>query len=182
MQLPAFLPRALPTLPNKFPSEFPKPLARVITRLPPWPASRAFAAACNLAAWPSLKELDWEHVQGRRFCVAVKDMGLCLHFSVRADGFRAESSGLADVTFTATAQDFARLALRLEDPDTLFFNRRLLIEGDTDLGLTVKNMLDNLELDVLLQGMPTPAAAALRLARNVLERETLASLMATPQK
>ncbi len=161
---------------------FPRSLARLITVLPAWPASRAFAAGCNLAAWPALKELDWDHVRGRRFCVVVKDMGLRLYFSIHVDGFRAERNGLADVTFTATAQDLARLALRLEDPDTLFFNRRLLIEGDTDLGLTVKNMLDNLELDVLLQGMPTPAAAALRLARNVLERETLASLMATPQK
>lgn len=147
MHLPAIFQRTLP-------SQFPKPLARIITRLPPWPASRAFAAACNLAAWPSLKELDWEHVQGRRFCVTVKDMGLRLHFSIRADGFRAERNGLADVTFTATAQDFARLALRLEDPDTLFFNRRLLIEGDTDLGLTVKNMLDAVELESVTAAMP----------------------------
>ena len=153
MQPPAFLPRALPI---KIPSEFPKPLARVISQLPPWPASRAFVAACNLAAWPSLMELDWEHVQGRRFCVTVKDMGLRLHFSIRANGFHAERNGLADVTFTATAQDFARLALRLEDPDTLFFNRRLLIEGDTDLGLTVKNMLDSVELDGLAAKMPGP--------------------------
>lgn len=161
MQLPAFLPSAFPralprALTGKFPGEFPKPLARIITRLPSWPASRTFVTACNLAAWPTLKDLDWEHVQGRRFCVAVKDMGLRLHFTIRADGFRAEPNGLSDVTFTATAQDFARLALRLEDPDTLFFNRRLLIEGDTDLGLTVKNMLDSVELEDLAQKMPGP--------------------------
>jgi predicted lipid carrier protein YhbT len=34
---------------------------------------------------------------------------------------------------------------RQEDPDTLFFNRSLSIEGDTELGLRVKNMLDALE-------------------------------------
>lgn len=134
--------------------DFPRPLARFITALPTWPASRAFAAACNLAAWPSLKDLDWDHVRGRRFRVVVKDMGLRLHFRIHADGFRAERDGPADVTFTATAQDFARLALRLEDPDTLFFNRRLLIEGDTDLGLTVKNMLDAVELETVTSAMP----------------------------
>ena len=32
--------------------------------------------------------------------------------------------------------------LRLEDPDTLFFSRRLVIEGDTELGLALKNALD----------------------------------------
>jgi predicted lipid carrier protein YhbT len=133
---------------------FPSPLARLIAALPAWPASRAFVAACNLAAWPSLRELDWETVRGRRFCVSVRDLGMRVHFSVRHTGFRAERNGPVDVTFTATAQDFARLALRLEDPDTLFFNRRLLIEGDTDLGLTVKNMLDALELDSVTAAMP----------------------------
>lgn len=133
---------------------FPAPLARLVTRLPTWPTSWAFAAACNLAAWPTLKDLDWEVVRGRRFRVVVKDMGLGLFFSVTPKGFRAERNGLADVTFTATAQDFARLALRLEDPDTLFFNRRLLIEGDTDLGLTLKNLLDAVDWDELARRMP----------------------------
>ena len=34
------------------------------------------------------------------------------------------------------------MILREEDPDTLFFNRELQIEGDTALGLTTKNLLD----------------------------------------
>ena len=42
-----------------------------------------------------------------------------------------------------------RLAQRQEDPDTLFFSRRLAMEGDTELGLVVKNALDALELPVL---------------------------------
>ncbi len=133
---------------------FPKPIARLVSRLPGWPASRAFAAAGNLLAWPTLRELDWSHVAGRRFRVQVSDLGLKLHFTVRNNGFHALRDGPADVTFTATAQDFARLALRMEDPDTLFFNRRLLIEGDTDLGLMVKNMLDAVELETATAAMP----------------------------
>ncbi len=133
---------------------FPKPLASLVAALPSWPASRAFTAAGNLVAWPSLRELDWAHVSGRRFCVHVNDLGLKLYFTVHGNGFRALKEGPSDVVFTATAQDFARLALRLEDPDTLFFNRRLLIEGDTNLGLTVKNMLDAVELETATAGMP----------------------------
>ena len=135
-------------------AKFPQPLARVVAKLPAWPASRAFAAAANLAAWPSLREMDWSHIYGRHFCVHVRDTGLKLYFSLHAAGFRAENKAPADVTFTATSADFARLALRLEDPDTLFFNRRLLIEGDTDLGLTVKNMLDAVELETAAAKMP----------------------------
>jgi predicted lipid carrier protein YhbT len=35
--------------------------------------------------------------------------------------------------------------LREEDPDTLFFARRLTIEGDTELGLVAKNLLDGID-------------------------------------
>ena len=44
---------------------------------------------------------------------------------------------------------FYQLLQRQEDPDTLFFNRRLSIEGDTELGLMVKNTLDALDPDIL---------------------------------
>jgi len=37
------------------------------------------------------------------------------------------------------------MMLREEDPDTLFFNRKLVIEGDTELGLIVKNLLDSID-------------------------------------
>jgi predicted lipid carrier protein YhbT len=42
------------------------------------------------------------------------------------------------------------LATRREDPDTLFFNRRLRLSGNTELGLYVKNFLDSLEPQELL--------------------------------
>jgi predicted lipid carrier protein YhbT len=34
---------------------------------------------------------------------------------------------------------------RQQDPDTLFFHRKLAIEGDTELGLVVKNLLDRID-------------------------------------
>jgi predicted lipid carrier protein YhbT len=133
---------------------FPKPLARLVGALPSWPASHAFVTAGNLLAWPTVRDLDWTGIYGRRFCVSVRDTGREVYFSVQPQGFHAERSGPVDVTFTATAQDFARLSLRLEDPDTLFFNRRLQIKGDINLGLRVKSMLDRVELETAAQAMP----------------------------
>jgi len=52
--------------------------------------------------------------------------------------------GKPDATVRASLADFLALALRREDPDTLFFTRRLVIEGDTGLGLEIKNALDAL--------------------------------------
>ncbi len=39
------------------------------------------------------------------------------------------------------------IAAHKPDPDTLFFQRRLVIEGDTELGLYVKNLMDAIELE-----------------------------------
>jgi predicted lipid carrier protein YhbT len=50
--------------------------------------------------------------------------------------------GKPDVTVRASLPDYLALALRREDPDTLFFSRRLVLEGDTELGLALKNALD----------------------------------------
>ena len=53
-----------------------------------------------------------------------------------------------DLTIAANAADFLALARREQDPDTLFFSRRLVMEGDTELGLMLKNMLDAMDLSV----------------------------------
>lgn len=145
---------------------FPRPLARVLHRLPALPASTGLAAVLNLVAWRSLRQLDWSFMKGRRFCVHIRDAGIRAYFSLGEGGFAPQVSELADVTFTASAEDFVRLGLRLEDPDTLFFNRRLLIEGDTDLGLAVKNLLDSLELETVTAAMPLGFGRLLQVARE----------------
>lgn len=72
----------------------------------------------------------------------------------------------ADVTIRGQSWDFFLMAAGLEDPDTLFFRRRLVIEGDTELGLGVKNFLDGLDETQL----PLPAQAGLRALRGLRAR------------
>jgi predicted lipid carrier protein YhbT len=55
----------------------------------------------------------------------------------------------SDVTFSGALNEFILIAGRKEDPDTLFFQRRLVIEGDTELGLEIKNLLDNIDFENL---------------------------------
>ncbi|MFZ5485031.1 MAG: ubiquinone anaerobic biosynthesis accessory factor UbiT [Pseudomonadota bacterium] len=143
-------------------------LPRLPGRLPQWPVSAAFVALFNGMTWRGLRELDWASLEGKRFCVEVSDLGVRSHFSVHRRGLKPQFGDHADVTFAASARDFLHLALRLEDPDTLFFNRRLRIEGNTDLGLTVKNMLDAVELDQVLADLPVPVALLLRSLRTRL--------------
>jgi predicted lipid carrier protein YhbT len=55
----------------------------------------------------------------------------------------------SDVTFSGALNEFILIAGRKEDPDTLFFQRRLVIEGNTELGLEIKNLLDNIDFENL---------------------------------
>ncbi|GAA5139984.1 ubiquinone anaerobic biosynthesis accessory factor UbiT [Thalassotalea piscium] len=50
-----------------------------------------------------------------------------------------------DVTFEADSVSLLKLFGQTVDPDTLFFQRKLLITGDTELGLEIKNFLDDVD-------------------------------------
>lgn len=139
----------------------PIPLATLIARLPAAPPSLAFSAMANRLLWPALQTLDWQALAGRRYAIRVKDIGLCLRFTVTPRGF-APDSGAADLTISASARDFLLLLARREDPDTLFFSRRLVSEGDTELGLIVKNLLDAIEPETVLRSLPLPMARTAR--------------------
>jgi predicted lipid carrier protein YhbT len=85
---------------------------------------------------------------------------------------RAATPGMADVRITGNVEDFWRLAARREDPDTLFFSRRLCMEGDTETGVHIKNLLDALDYDWELHfrevlGQTLGSVAALVLHRTV---------------
>jgi predicted lipid carrier protein YhbT len=63
-------------------------------------------------------------------------------------GLRIAVEAPEDVCIRGNWRELLLLASRQEAPDTLFF-RRLMIEGDTNLGLRIKNLLDSLDPDGL---------------------------------
>jgi len=123
---------------------FPEPLRAVLSRLPHYPASAAFAVLLTLQLGEHLSAAALPEMADKKIKLRIQDVGVTLLFQAGTDGFFVCGDDYADLTITATAQDFLSLALRREDPDTLFFSRRLLMEGDTELGLLLKNTLDGL--------------------------------------
>jgi predicted lipid carrier protein YhbT len=81
----------------------------------------------------------------RRLCLRVLDAGLQFDFTLGVNGrFRPLRAGTPpEMTISASLRDFIALALGEEDADTLFFSRKLLMEGDTTLGVLVKNTLSS---------------------------------------
>jgi predicted lipid carrier protein YhbT len=125
----------------------PAALTRLGNRLPQLPPTLALVTTLNLALGRMIPREPLEMLIGKRFTIRVLDAGMTLRFSYGERGFRPLfDASKPDLTISARTRDFIALLAREEDPDTLFFDRRLLMEGDTDLGLLVKNTLDGIEL------------------------------------
>ncbi|MDN6115172.1 MAG: SCP2 domain-containing protein [Enterobacterales bacterium] len=100
----------------------------------------------------ALEDDELEFLEDRWLKVEVRELGLQWFVTVNQGKLQVSQHQEADVSFSADANDLILIAARKEDPDTLFFQRRLRIEGDTELGLYVKNLMDAIDLDA----MPKP--------------------------
>jgi predicted lipid carrier protein YhbT len=113
-------------------------------------------------------------LDGRVVRIEVSDVPCRVDLAIRGESLHGASGRAPDVTVRGPLADFWKLATRAEDPDTLFFQRRLAIEGDTETGLHLKNLLDALDYDleahvhaVLGERLSRPAFALLsRLPRR----------------
>jgi O2-independent ubiquinone biosynthesis accessory factor UbiT len=102
-------------------------------------------------------------LERRCLAVEIRDAGWRWPITLAGGRLRVlDRAQRADVTVRGSSDAFVLLAARLEDPDTLFFQRRLVIEGDTELGLELKNVIVGLDEERL--------AAPLRLVLAGLRR------------
>ncbi len=156
----------------------PEPVARALGRLPRYPGSLLFVTGLNLVLARHLHPDTLHMLEGRSLRIQVADAGLRFDYTWRDGAFRAARHDVAepDLTFRADAWDFHCLLQRREDPDTLFFSRRLVIEGDTELGLMVKNTLDSIDMAVF------QPKAVLRDVLSGLRQRAEALVRARPQR
>ena len=137
--------------PTAQPFTLPAPVGAVLSRLPAWPGAAALAMGLNRVLAPHLPADVLALLRGRHLRIAVRDARVAFDFGWDGQRFAPlHATPVApDLTIRASAQDFLWLAQRKQDPATLFFCRRLAMEGDTELGLAVKNALDALDTPVL---------------------------------
>lgn len=113
----------------------------------------------------TLADGDLDFLQNRWLKIEVRDLNLTWFVSLIDDKLYVSQDEIADVTFSGEANDLILIATRRQDPDTLFFQRRLIIEGDTELGLCIKNMMDAFDLD----SMPSILRMILEKMANFIE-------------
>lgn len=120
-------------------------------------------------------ELDF--LQHRWLQVEVPDLNLSWFVSVQNAQLVVAKQAQPDVIFRGNTNELILIAARVEDPDTLFFQRRLTIEGDTELGLYVKNLLDALDMEQ----MPKPLQALLQQLAQFIQKGLAAQPAANTQ-
>ena len=109
-------------------------------------ASLGLVTGLNLFLRKHLPDEIFEKLVGKEVAIEVKGTRVNASFRIHDRHFvPIRPTGSPHVRFRASAADFVRIAAREEDADTLYFNRRLVVEGDTEAALLVKNTLDALE-------------------------------------
>lgn len=117
-----------------------KPL---LQRLPMQPPAQALALALNRVLLSRLPDDARQRLSHQPVEVTVTDLGLRLRLLLDERGFRvAPSRAPAALRIAATVPAYWRLLRGEDDADRLFFERELVMEGDTELGLVLKNTLD----------------------------------------
>lgn len=115
----------------------------LVERLPSAPPSRVAAKVLDRLLLPRLSEEARAALRGQVVALSVTDLGLRVRLRLGAHGFEATGDAVpAVLRIQAGTEGFLSLVRGLEDPDRLFFERRLMMEGDTELGLILKNTLD----------------------------------------
>lgn len=96
----------------------------------------------------ALQQGELDFLQGRWLRIEISDLQLHWQITKGCNGLvMCKSAVDADVVIRGTLRDFVAMANQSEDPDTLFFQRRLSFTGNTELGLQVKNLMFGTELD-----------------------------------
>ena len=128
----------------------PSVLAFPVAFVPFFAQKKLLADLLSLLFKEAIEDGDLEFLEDKWLKVEVTDLKLTWFLSFADEQLVIkEHSEQVDVTFSGDVNELILIAGRKEDPDTLFFQRRLSIQGDTELGLEVKNLLDNIDFDSL---------------------------------
>lgn len=138
----------------------------LVSHLPPALLGSLFVRAAQQALERSLARGDFDFLEGRRIGIEVQDLGLVWTLGL-CEGRLLTLDAEPEARVRGSLVDLLLLASRLEDADTLFFHRRLVVLGDTALGLEARNVLDRLDWSEVPLALRVPLHRAARLLRDL---------------
>ena len=126
----------------------PTPLSLPLRIIPKFIHNKALVMTLNKIFHKDLEEGELDFLQDKIVHITIEDAGIEYQLTLNENKFiSGNKNQTPDLFLKGTIHDYLLLASRTEDTDALFFSRRLQMQGDTELGLHVKNFLDGLDLD-----------------------------------
>ncbi|KGK00582.1 ubiquinone anaerobic biosynthesis accessory factor UbiT [Thalassotalea sp. ND16A] len=151
-------------LPQKFVPLLPKIAAISSQLIPDVIQQKTIELAINKVLKEQLTDGELDFLEHAFLEIKVTDIKRSWFFTVideeiKVSNDQRHSESASDVVISGEFNSFVLMASQTIDPDTLFFKRKLLIEGDVELGLAIKNMLDRIELSQLPDLLTKPIVA-----------------------
>jgi len=123
-------------------------LSLPIAAIPVRVHSTAVVTVLNRVFAEALRDGELDFLLDRTVRIHVHDIQLIFCMSLQGGRLKASRAvDVPDLSISGSLHAFLQLAARTMDTDTLFFQRRLRTEGDTELGLEVKNFLDGFDVE-----------------------------------
>jgi len=127
---------------------FPAPLSLPLKILPSFVHNKVLVTTLNKMFAQEIKEGELDFLQDKVIHISIDDAGIEYRFTLNNNKLAPAAKNTSpDLILQGTVYNYLLLASRQEDTDTLFFSRRLHMQGDTELGLYVKNFLDGMDMD-----------------------------------
>ncbi|MGX5915365.1 ubiquinone anaerobic biosynthesis accessory factor UbiT [Aliidiomarina sp. Khilg15.8] len=114
-------------------------------------STRAINIVLNQFFKSELAQQKLDFMADKRLRIDIQDLEFAFIVRLSNGTLRVSpDSAEHEVSFRGHFNDLFLLSTQRVDPDTLFFRRRLMISGDTEFGLELKNLLDTIELNTRL--------------------------------
>ncbi|MES9945735.1 MAG: SCP2 sterol-binding domain-containing protein [Candidatus Thiodiazotropha sp.] len=154
--------------------KLPRPLGLPLRLIPKRAHGLILSSILNKVFRNELVDGELDFLEGRVVDIKVSDLGLDYNLTLNNGAISEAGSGKPDLRITGSVYDYLLLISGKEDPDTLFFQRHLIMDGDTGLGVHLKNVLSAIEMDQL----PLPADIRPYIERFIRVYENLPYLTA----
>ena len=106
------------------------------------------ASVFNQIFAQAAKQGDLDFLEGNKVLIKVIDIDLSFTLGLESGRLIGNPRTHKDsLQISANSCDFLDMVSKKKDPDTLFFQRKIKMQGSTELGLFVKNFLDAFEVE-----------------------------------
>ncbi len=118
------------------------------TLVPSTVSNKAIVAVFNQIFKQAIHDGDLDFLTNNWVKIEISDIDLSFTLGLKHNKLISGNNQTHhDLLICAKSCDFLSMVTKQKDPDTLFFQRKIKMQGSTELGLYVKNFLDGFDVE-----------------------------------